>query len=88
MSSYLPRSDADRFWAAVTAATIAALVWLIVAVGPVAVGPEAAVAPPASRTALAAHIDEHKPAAGHAALDTSARTRVLKPAAREKIAES
>jgi hypothetical protein len=34
MSSYLPRSDADRFWSAVTAATIVALVWLILAVGP------------------------------------------------------
>jgi hypothetical protein len=77
MSSYLPRSDADRFWAAVTAATIAALVWLIVAVGP-----ESAVAPPASRNAIAAHIDERKPAVGHAASNTSARTRALQPAAR------
>jgi hypothetical protein len=34
MSSYLPRSHADRFWSAVTAATIVALVWLILAVGP------------------------------------------------------
>ena len=34
MSSYLPRSDADRFWSAVTAVTIVALVWLILAVGP------------------------------------------------------
>ena len=34
MPSYLPRSGPDRFWSSVTAATVIALVWLIVAVGP------------------------------------------------------
>jgi len=34
MLSYFPRSGPDRFWSSVTAATVVALVWLIVAVGP------------------------------------------------------
>jgi hypothetical protein len=84
MSSYLPRSDADRFWAAVTAATIAALVWLIVAVGP-----ESAVAPHALRTAIAAHIDERKPVAAHMASDRApSRTRAAQRAARASVAKS
>ena len=84
MSSYLPRSDADRFWSAVTAATIAALVWLIVAVGP-----ESAPAPHAAGNLAAAHIDERRPAPAHVASDrVSTRPRGLTRTVRDKVTKS
>jgi len=57
MLSYLPRSGPDRFGSSVTAATVIALVWLIVSVGPES--PSVHV----GNVLAAPHIGEPKPAA-------------------------
>jgi hypothetical protein len=84
MSSYLPRSDADRFWATVTATTIVALVWLIVAVGP-----EAAIAPRANDHSAGAHTDGLKPVAAQVASERgSVRPRAIQHSIRARVAGS